>query len=104
MTKLKTRGKKISNGHSYQQNWKGESKRFNLMCVVRLLIKISTVVVGVCILKKGYASFHLLVNQKENKLQYRNARITGLLKRSLRATEKYAYCLATFILPQEMAF
>ena len=41
---------------------------------------------------------HLLASQKEIKLQqYRKARITGL-KRSLRATDKYAYCLATFIL------
>ena len=40
---------------------------------------------------------HLLASQKENKLQqYRKARITGL-KKSLRATDKYAYCLATFI-------
>ena len=51
--------------NSYQQNWKGEPKHFNLMCVVRLLIV--TVVAGVCILKKGYANLHLLASQKEKK-------------------------------------
>ena len=44
--------------HSYQQNWKEEPKFFNLMCVVRLLIKISSVAVTAaqfcvwCIMKR----------------------------------------------------
>jgi len=38
--------------------------RFNLMCVVRLLIEISTVVAGICILKMGYTNLHLLFKKE----------------------------------------
>ena len=65
-----------------------EPKRFNLMCVVRLFIKISTVdafsknVTQIC----NYQRIQI------NKLQYKKFGITGL-KSSLGVTEKYAYCL-----------
>ena len=75
LTKHKDKGKFFLNGRSYQYNWKEEPKRFNLMCVVRLLFKIAIEKLGITALKS-----------------------------SVRATEKYAYCPGYLHLPQDMAF
>ena len=83
LTKHKSTRKNFPIGPLYQQNWKEEPKHFNLICVVRLLIKILT---GVAFLTKGNVNLHLFASSNEKKLQYRKGRITGL-KCSLRATE-----------------
>ena len=67
------------------------------MCVVRLFIKISTVV---AFSKKVTMQICNYQRIQSKKLQYRKFGITGL-KTSLRATEKYAYCLGYL---QFMAF
>ena len=87
LTKIKY-GQEVSNGRSYQQNWKEEPKCFNLMCVVRLFIKISTVVA----FSKKVTQICNYQRIQTKKLQYRKFGIAGL-KSSLKATEKYAYCL-----------
>ena len=58
----------------------------SILCVVRLFIKISTVVVF------STKITQIISESKQKKLQYRKFGITGL-KSSLKATEKYAYCL-----------
>jgi len=84
------------NGHSYQYNWEEEPTCFNLIRVVRLLIEISTLVAGICILKMGYANLHLLLsgNKKEIAIQ----KIWNYwLKSILRTIEKYAHCLHGYL-------
>ena len=48
-----------------------------------------------CVHKKRLRKFALISKSKPQKLQYRKFGIAGL-KSSLRATEKYAYCLGYF--------
>ena len=67
------------NARSYQKNLKEEPKRFNLMCVVRLLIKISTEVVTAtqyyiwtsyhCYISRSGVVYKLGTSPQENRLQ-----------------------------------
>ena len=65
--KNKNTGKNFSYGCSYQENWKEEPKRFNMMCVVRLFIKISTVVA----FSKKVTQICNYQGIQRNKLQYK---------------------------------
>ena len=80
-TKNKNTGKNFSNGRSYQWNLKEEPKRFNLMCVLRLLIKISTVVALSTRLRK------FISESKNNNIDSDSGRLT-ILKETARSQER----------------
>ena len=75
--------------------------QFDVCC--KVTDQISTVVGGVCILKKVYANLHLLASQKE-KIAIQICWSYWLKRAALEQLKNMHFAWATFIAPQDMAF